>query len=589
MKVGKLNIKPGGLILILVLIGGLLYFAGSKLGVNDKIYSLVRGNDSKSVVVEKREKVEVDVSKIPHSDVKAPERTTDDPDVTIGVWTWQTEDALADAVGGSGSSGDHPDSPLAQAGITHTKLLVQNDTSEQAKLMSTGNMQIMTTTGDQSAVDINGLNNLLGGKYGKAVFSLGYSWGEDCGMMPESIMADPQRARGIVLSAAVPYCDWNVVADWAVDQDPKIGINPDESTYDPDAINFVNAVDHIEAAQKYVNNAKVALKNTKTGQMEEHEINGTATWTPGDVTAVHGRPTVNYRGKTEKLQKIISTRQYDYMMPNILVVDIRWATQHRAYLNTLFRVLARSNEKIQNDTNYLRTRVTPLAALLFNANNANYWYTYFQGNLENGVPLGGSRVNNISEIRHLFGMDQGVTIDRSIFGITYTDHGNRLHKIMPDKLPSFAQVADVTDTSFIRDITSEKSTATNYKADYAGSTSDRVVVATNFQINFDNNSAVIRPSEVAKLRELMSLLIRAGNTKVLVEGHTDSSGDANHNLQLSQQRAQSVWNWLVANDTSGIITKDRLIGQPLGFGPYRILEGHDPSDPANRRVAVTLR
>jgi hypothetical protein len=58
--------------------------------------------------------------------------------VTIGLWTWQTESGIIDAVGGEGTSGDHPDSCLAQAGIKNTRIVVQNDTSEQIKAISLG-------------------------------------------------------------------------------------------------------------------------------------------------------------------------------------------------------------------------------------------------------------------------------------------------------------------------------------------------------------------------------------------------------------------------------------------------------------------
>src|SRR6185295_1173909 len=144
----------------------------------------------------------------------------------------------------------------------------------------------------------------------KVIWSGGYSFGEDCLIGPESWKNDPQLARGSVVVTAVPYCDWNVTVDWASDN--QIPVNPDEAIYDPDAINFVNAVDHIEAAQKYVQNAKVKLKNKKTGKDEERQIDAVATWTPGDVAAAKDRPTVDYKGRSEKLQKIVSTKEYSY-------------------------------------------------------------------------------------------------------------------------------------------------------------------------------------------------------------------------------------------------------------------------------------
>ena len=594
-KGGK--VKPGLLFIIGAVVLALSFVALRQFGVWDTIMAKLSGSGSnKSVTLDKREKLEdIDVSNIPKSQVKAPQRTSDNPEVTIAIWTWQAELPLLDAVGGTGNSGDHPDSPLAQAGITRTKLLVQNDTSEQAKLMSTGNVHFMTTTGDQSAVDINGLNNLLRGTRGKAIYSTGYSYGEDTFMAAESIKNNPQLARGIVVVAAVPYCDWNVTVNWAIDN--QIPVNPDENSYDPDAINFVNAVDHIEAAQKYVQNARVSLRNVKTGKTEEHEITGLGTWTPGDVMAVRGRPTVTYRDKTEKLNKVASTKQYNFMMPNVLVVDINWASQHREYVETLLRVLARSAEKIQQDDEYLRTRVAPLAYKVFNVNSMspNDWYKYFKGTTENGVPLGGSRVNNISEVRHLFGLDQSVALENSVYGLTYTGHGNRLKQLLPDRLPSFAPVSDVVDTSFIRAITDERTSNEQYTSKFEESNAQTTVVSSTKQINFDSGSAVIKPTpeNLRILEEIRSLLIRAGNTRVTLEGHTDNSGNPAGNMDLSRRRAQAVWDYLKSHDTTKIITEERLIGiEP--YGQFRPVQGTSDSQTpeqmaANRRVVIILR
>src|SRR5437016_88574 len=239
MKIGRVKLGPGAIILIVLVMAGLVYVGFRELGVLDKL-----NPNSKNVsqVPETREKVEeIHRKSLPGSEVKPPKRTSDNPDVTIGIWTWQTVSGVIDAVGGPGKSGDYPDSCLWEAGITNTRLVVQNDTSEQIKALSAGQMQFVTTTGDQAAVDIAGANKLLRGNKAKVVWSGGYSFGEDSLIGPESWKGDPQLARGAVVVTAVPYCDWNVTVDWAADN--QIPVNPDEQVYDPNAINFVNATD----------------------------------------------------------------------------------------------------------------------------------------------------------------------------------------------------------------------------------------------------------------------------------------------------------------------------------------------------------
>ncbi len=597
MRIGRVELRPGAIILILLLMAGLIYAGLKQLGVLETLTAKLdpRSGERKSVVLEGREKLEnVDVKNLPPSAVKAPEKTSDNPEVTIGIWTWQTVSGIIDAVGGPGKSGDYPNSCLCQAGLTNTKLVVENDTSKQVEALATGSMQLVTTTGDQAAVDMAGANKLLRGNKAKVVWSGGYSFGEDCLIGPESWKRDPQLARGSVVVTAVPYCDWNVTVNWAADN--QIPVNPDEQVYDPDAINFVNASDHIEAAQKYSANAKVALRNRASGKSEEHEINAVATWTPGDVMAVKARPSVSYKNKTEKVQKIVSTKEYSYMMPHILFGNEDWLNKHREYVKTLLRCLARSNEKIQKDENYFRDRVSALNALVFNMEGKGpaFWNTYFKGNVEDGVPLGGSRVNNIAEVRHLFGLDGTQGLAKSIFGISYTDHAKRLQKLLPERLPTLTPVEQVVDLSFIKEITDEQTSGGVYQASFNQGQNQGTVVKANYQISFDSGSAKIKPTELGTLQDIRSLLIRASDTKVVVEGHTDNVGEDATNIRLSKERARAVWQWLKDSDPSGVnISQKRLEGEPEGYGSYRPLPGNqnksDAEKAANRRVVIILK
>jgi OOP family OmpA-OmpF porin len=593
MRIGRLQLGPGAIILIFLVMAGLVYVGVRQLGILEKINPPTT-TETSGVILDKPERPgDVSLASLPRSAVKAPERTNDNPDVTIGIWTWQTVSGLIDSVGGPGKSGDHLDSCLCQAGITNTRLVVQNDTAEQIKALAAGQMQLVTTTGDQSAVDIAGANRLLRGNKAKVIWSSGYSFGEDCLMGPESWKRDPQLARGAIVVTAVPYCDWNVTVDWAADN--QIPVNPDEQVYDPDAINFVNSTDHIEAAQKFVQNAKVSLRNRATGRNEQHQIDACATWTPGDVMVVKDRPSVSYKGNSEKVQKIVSTREYSYMMPNILFGNEDWLNRHRSYVTTLLRCIARSNDRIRNDEAYFRDRVSALNALVFNMEGMGptFWNKYFNGATENGVPLGGSRVNNIAEVRHLFGMDSNQPLSRSIFGITYSDHAMRLKRLLPQRLENYAPVDQVVDLSFIREMTDEKSEGGIYTAKFEPGENVGTVVKANYQINFDTGSAKVKPSEVTRLQEIRNLLIRATDTKVIIEGHTDNVGDLGSNLQLSKARAESVWQWLKDSDPTGINIGQARLDQVEGYGPYRPLPGNnnltEGERAANRRVVIILK
>ena len=591
IRIGKFQLGPGAIILALALILGLVYVAFSQFGIWDKLKPKTDVSKTEQTL-ERTEDIKRE--NLPATDVKPPKPTTDDPEVTIGIWTWQTQSALIDAVGGKGKSGDHPDSLLYQAGIKNTRLVVENDTSKQVEALASNNMQFVTTTGDQSAVDIAGANKLLRGPKSKIVWSGGYSSGEDCLMGPESWKKDPQNAKGSLVVTAVPYCDFNVVVNWAADN--KIPVNPDEKVYNPDAINFVNATDHIEASQKFISNAKVSLKNVKTGQQENREIDGVATWTPGDVMAAQGRSSVNYKGKPEKLQKIISTEQYSAMMPNILFTTEDFIKKHPDYIETLLRCIARSSAKIKGDPNYFKTRVAALNAEVFNleGKGPSFWAKYFDIVEENGVKLGGSRINDIADNQHLFGLDSKKPLADSVFGISYSEHAKRLQKLLPERMPTFTPVDQVIDLSFIKKMSDEVGTIKAETGSSSQANSADTVVKANFDITFDSGSAELKPSELAKLNEIRSLLIRASNTKVIVEGHTDNAGDSSKNIELSKTRANSVWTWLKASDESRVNINDQRIISVDGYGAMNPISGSKDAqsneDKAkNRRVTIILK
>jgi OOP family OmpA-OmpF porin len=329
--------------------------------------------------------------------------------------------------------------------------------------------------------------------------------------------------------------------------------------------------------------------------MEDHEITGIGTWTPGDVATVEGRATVNYHGKQQKITRIISTREYNYMMPQILFADANFLNQHREYTDTLLRCIVRSNDKIKQDRSYFENRVAALNAVVFNVagRGPSFWAKFFYGDTQNGVNLGGSRVNSLAEMRHLFGLDQGVSLEQSVYGITYYDHAKRLKALMPERLPEIVPVADVVDLSFIKGMTGEQTASTTYTPKYDSSNQGSTFVNANFNIVFDTGSSVVKPTQenLQALNEIFNTMTRAGNTKVLIEGHTDNAGDAAGNMKLSQARALSVWQTLKQMDRSGIITEARLADQPQGYGPYRPIADNSTEEgkAKNRRVTIVLR
>lgn len=84
-------------------------------------------------------------------------------------------------------------------------------------------------------------------------------------------------------------------------------------------------------------------------------------------------------------------------------------------------------------------------------------------------------------------------------------------------------------------------------------------------IYFDVNSARIKPESWATLKESAEA-VKANNGNFLIVGHTDSDGDDDANLKLSQSRAASVKNALVKEfgiPASRLITDGKGESQPV--------------------------
>jgi outer membrane protein OmpA-like peptidoglycan-associated protein len=100
---------------------------------------------------------------------------------------------------------------------------------------------------------------------------------------------------------------------------------------------------------------------------------------------------------------------------------------------------------------------------------------------------------------------------------------------------------------------------------------------------FDNDSASLRRSSEATLMRL-ALALRDPillDQRFLIAGHTSAEGGYDYNVELSQERAAAVRDWLVSY---GEISPGRLVAH--GFGPDMLRNPRSPTSPVNRRVEV---
>jgi OmpA-OmpF porin, OOP family len=101
---------------------------------------------------------------------------------------------------------------------------------------------------------------------------------------------------------------------------------------------------------------------------------------------------------------------------------------------------------------------------------------------------------------------------------------------------------------------------------------------------FDTDSATLRPESQEQLGNIAAILKAYPNVHIKIGGYTDNSGDAQHNLTLSQDRANGVEDQLVALG----ISPDRLEAQ--GYGEqFPVADNSTEEGRAkNRRVSVRV-
>jgi outer membrane protein OmpA-like peptidoglycan-associated protein len=95
-------------------------------------------------------------------------------------------------------------------------------------------------------------------------------------------------------------------------------------------------------------------------------------------------------------------------------------------------------------------------------------------------------------------------------------------------------------------------------------------------INFEFNSAVIKPSSYPVLDEAVELLKKHPKVIVEIGGHTDAVGSDAYNLKLSKLRAESVKKYLVRKGIDPSRLRTRGYGETMPIA--------DNSTPAGREL-----
>jgi OmpA-OmpF porin, OOP family len=102
---------------------------------------------------------------------------------------------------------------------------------------------------------------------------------------------------------------------------------------------------------------------------------------------------------------------------------------------------------------------------------------------------------------------------------------------------------------------------------------------------FDVDRAIVRPEYYPEINKVCDFMKKYPSTTGVIEGHTDNVGSAEHNMDLSQRRAQAVVDYMVQNCG---IDRSRLTAK--GYGMTRPVADNatDEGKQKNRRIEAVI-
>ena len=113
---------------------------------------------------------------------------------------------------------------------------------------------------------------------------------------------------------------------------------------------------------------------------------------------------------------------------------------------------------------------------------------------------------------------------------------------------------------------------------------DAVRIVMTGQTAFETDSASVKPGFQTTMDKLSDVVIRYGKTALTVTGHTDGRGTPQHNVDLSQRRAQAVYDYFVSKD----VNPARLVAMGKGETEPVASNGTEAGRRQNRRVEILV-
>jgi outer membrane protein OmpA-like peptidoglycan-associated protein len=111
-----------------------------------------------------------------------------------------------------------------------------------------------------------------------------------------------------------------------------------------------------------------------------------------------------------------------------------------------------------------------------------------------------------------------------------------------------------------------------------------MVITLSGSVLFASNRATLLPEARTRLDQVAEVLLTTRERHLTVEGHTDSQGSVNFNLDLSQRRADAVRSYLVERGYQGDLIQAHGLGKGRPIADNSSAEGRAN----NRRVEIII-
>jgi len=113
---------------------------------------------------------------------------------------------------------------------------------------------------------------------------------------------------------------------------------------------------------------------------------------------------------------------------------------------------------------------------------------------------------------------------------------------------------------------------------------DLLAITLKGDVTFDHDSAIVRPGLYSEIDRIANVMMQYPDTFIRVEGHTDSTGGEQYNLELAARRAGAVKDLIIQKGVSSARIETITFGESRPIATNETEAGRQ----MNRRVEIKI-